>query len=238
MLSSILKFSGNKLHMHKTKIIRITFTPEKFKKADIPRLRGYLAKKFPQYNEIHHHTKDGNFIYTYPDIQFKFINHKPTIIGFGKGHDILTELFLKVDQLEINRKMLDISEKSITIYESELGITEQPHQYKFLQPWMALNAENFETYKQSNNKDRQIFLNHLIRENLKTVSHAFDYWIPDPEEIKVDSNLKMKLSPFKGNMMVTFTGEFLINFNIPDYLGIGKQVARGYGTILRFKKKE
>ncbi len=111
--------------MPKAKIIKKIFTPDKFNKSDIPRLRGFLAKQFPQYSEIHHHKPNGNFLYTYPDIQFKFIEHKPTIIGFSKGNEILTEVFLKVEQLEINREVLDISEKSITIYESELGVCDE-----------------------------------------------------------------------------------------------------------------
>ena len=35
--------------------------------------------------------------------------------------------------------------------------------------------------------------------------------------------------------MLTFRGEFSTNFQIPDYLGLGKQVARGYGMV---KKKD
>jgi hypothetical protein len=35
--------------------------------------------------------------------------------------------------------------------------------------------------------------------------------------------------------MICFTGEFMVNFHIPDYLGIGKQVARGFGTVERIR---
>jgi hypothetical protein len=40
---------------------------------------------------------------------------------------------------------------------------------------------------------------------------------------------------FKNIPMVCFTGEFTMNFLLPDYLGIGKQVARGFGTVRRIK---
>jgi hypothetical protein len=33
--------------------------------------------------------------------------------------------------------------------------------------------------------------------------------------------------------MICFQGEFTTNFLIPDYLGIGKQVARGFGTVVK-----
>jgi CRISPR/Cas system CSM-associated protein Csm3 (group 7 of RAMP superfamily) len=31
--------------------------------------------------------------------------------------------------------------------------------------------------------------------------------------------------------MIGFTGEFLVNFDIPDLLGLGKSVSRGYGAV-------
>ena len=43
----------------------------------------------------------------------------------------------------------------------------------------------------------------------------------------------MKVEIKKGVEMVAFTGEFKVNFNIPDFWGIGKSSARGYGTVIR-----
>jgi CRISPR/Cas system CSM-associated protein Csm3 (group 7 of RAMP superfamily) len=31
--------------------------------------------------------------------------------------------------------------------------------------------------------------------------------------------------------MAAFSGEFMANFHIPDGLGIGKSVSRGFGTV-------
>lgn len=31
--------------------------------------------------------------------------------------------------------------------------------------------------------------------------------------------------------MIGFTGEFLVNFDIPDLLGLGKSVSRGFGAV-------
>jgi hypothetical protein len=33
--------------------------------------------------------------------------------------------------------------------------------------------------------------------------------------------------------MLGFLGTFSVNFEIPDYWGIGKSVSRGFGTIIR-----
>jgi len=38
---------------------------------------------------------------------------------------------------------------------------------------------------------------------------------------------------FKGIRMIGFKGEFTVNFNIPDFFGIGKGVSHGFGTVKR-----
>ncbi|MEW6621092.1 MAG: CRISPR-associated endonuclease Cas6, partial [bacterium] len=38
-----------------------------------------------------------------------------------------------------------------------------------------------------------------------------------------------------GTPMLGFLGDFLVNFEIPDYWGIGKSVSRGFGTMVRQK---
>jgi hypothetical protein len=217
----------------KVKIIKVTFSPLSFRASDIPKLRGYLSKRFPDYNQIHNHKQNGGFRWVYPEIQFKFIDKLPVIIGHGLGFDILSEVFLKTDRLELSHRIVEIPEKTIQVFEADLGVSDTFHSYRFALPWMALNQKNYLTHKFIDKDDRTIFLNRLLRENLKTLSHAFDYWIPDPDNISVKSELTEKLGQFKGNTMVLFSGRFSVNFKIPQYLGIGKQVARGYGTVVK-----
>jgi len=35
--------------------------------------------------------------------------------------------------------------------------------------------------------------------------------------------------------MIGFKGNFMVNFEIPDYWGIGKSVSRGFGTLVKDK---
>ena len=37
----------------------------------------------------------------------------------------------------------------------------------------------------------------------------------------------------KGISHIAFSGRFKVNFYIPSYLGIGKSVSKGFGTIKR-----
>ncbi len=41
---------------------------------------------------------------------------------------------------------------------------------------------------------------------------------------------------YKGLNFLGFTGEFKVNFKIPDFFGIGKGVSQGFGTVKEIKK--
>jgi hypothetical protein len=173
----------------------------------------------------------------YPDIQFKFIENKPVIVGYGRGLQILAEVFQKIGYFELNHRRVDLPEKSIQIVETMIGESEKVYNYSFLSPWMALNQNNYFVYRHLNLVEREVKLKRILWGNLRALAHAFNYWIPDPDKVKVKGRFRVKTGNFKGNTMLTFTGEFSTNFHIPDYLGLGKQVARGYGTVVKSKEK-
>jgi hypothetical protein len=41
----------------------------------------------------------------------------------------------------------------------------------------------------------------------------------------------------KGSLSVAFQSGFPVKFEIPDYLGLGKSVSRGFGTVKKAKTK-
>ena len=51
--------------------ITISFPQLQLKPFDIPKFRGYLARRYSQYILIHNHLKDGALRYAYPTIKFK-----------------------------------------------------------------------------------------------------------------------------------------------------------------------
>ena len=215
----------------KIKKVVLIFSGVELNKTDIPKFRGYLSSKYPNYDIIHNHLKDGSFRYSYPLIQFKTINHKPAIVGINEGIELLKKVFLEIQDMKIGEQRRVINEKSIVLREEEFGVSSDFIDYKFCSPWMALNQENYNKYNRMNRYDQMAFLKHILRENLKTISKGFGYTIPNIDEVRVDGGFRVKLVNFKNIQMLCFTGSFISNFHIPEYLGIGKQVARGFGMV-------
>ena len=208
-----------------------------FRPNDIPRIRAFLARQFPQYEDIHNHTPDGGSRYIYPRLQFKMIGRQPVILGFATGEEILLDVFTKVGFIELNGRRIEVPEKSIVQTTEKLGPDEAFHKYKFHSPWMALNQANFAAYKEKDPIEKEQFLNRILWGNLRFLAHGVDLWIEDQEAVKVSGHFKFRPIQFKGNSFAGFTGTFTTNFCIPEFMGVGKQVARGFGAVIRGPSK-
>lgn len=211
----------------------LNFQNLRMKTFDIPKFRGYLASEYKNYTLIHNHLENGRLRYAYPLIQFKVIDSQPTIVGIGEGIEILKNVFLDIGELDINGRRYVINEKSVQLNQVEFGQTENPVTYQFLLPWMGLNQENYRKYKKLKWNERRFFLENILRGNMKSLSKAFGYFIPDFDNYYVQTDLKSTIRNFKNSRMICFNGKFTTNFLIPDYLGIGKQTARGFGTVVK-----
>jgi hypothetical protein len=64
------------------------------------------------------------------------------------------------------------------------------------------------------------------------MSKSLGYTVPGPIKANI-GKLKEVPTSLKGTPMLGFLGTFSVNFEIPDYWGIGKSVSRGFGTVKR-----
>ena len=75
-------------------------------------------------------------------------------------------------------------------------------------------------------------LERIIVGNIISMSKGLGYTVPGKIESEIHQ-LREATTKLKGVPMLGFLGTFSVNFNIPDYLGIGKSVSRGFGTVKR-----
>lgn len=203
----------------------------KMKKRDSEKIRGYLGNKYENLDILHNH-KDDKFIYRYPKVQYKIIDEKPIILGIEEGANIVTNIGINDDKLIIEDKSINTFEKKIRINKCDFGVSDDYVTYEFLTPWIALNQKNINNYNNGNDMEKEEILQRILIGNIISMSKGFNYTVE--EKIKCWLNLQSTYVNIKGLKHVGFVGEFKVNFNIPDYFGLGKNVSKGFGTI---KKK-
>jgi len=218
------------------RVMIITFNDNKLNSDAAPKIRGNFANMFPQYPELHYHIEESKLLYKYPLIQYKILEKIPMILGIDKGCDILKDIYDKVNVLKIGSKEAqDIWERSIKISTGSFELTEKRNTYSFLTPWLALNEKNYEKYQKLGEWiKRKELLKKILIGNIISMSKSLGYTVPEPIKANINK-LKEVQTSLKGTPMLGFLGTFSVNFEIPDYWGIGKSVSRGFGTVARKK---
>lgn len=192
-------------------------------------LRGFFATKFNEYTELHQHNAD-KFIYCYPVVQYKMIGNVPTVIGINEGAEVLKQIFDEYQEIRLGENTYQIVERGISLKDEVFGISDKIRSYEFATPWLALNQENYKKfYTLKGVPDRDEFVRKILIGNLISMSKSLGYDVPG--QIKCDAQVHFRKDRLKDVSVMTFTGTFQANFLIPDNLGIGKSVSRGFGAV-------
>lgn len=199
--------------------------------GEIPRLRGFFGHEFAEQVLLHHHREDGTLVYDYPRVQFKVLDRTAVLIGLAQGSDLLLDLWTEVERARIGEEALAVLEAGIVRRVEWLGETEEPLCYRFLLPWLALNQDNYHRYVQAAaDEERQALLARTLVGNCLSLAKSFGHRVD--ARLQADcSRLREVPVTLKDVPMVGFLGEFRVNFRLPAHAGIGKSVARGFGTV-------
>lgn len=214
-------------------VCNVKFKDLKLKERYVEKFRGYIAGKYIDNNILHNHDND-KFIYRYPLVQYKVINEMPIIIGINEGAHIAARIGINDDEFILDGKKFDSFQKEINKFEYEFGIIDDYVEYKIKSPWISLNQNNIEKYNNSNAMEKEEMLKKILIGNIISMSKGMNYTVD--KQIKVWINLKETEVMLKGIRHAAFLGNIKVNFNIPDYFGIGKSVSRGFGTLQRIGK--
>lgn len=191
-------------------------------------LRGFLANTFKNNTEYHNH--DGtSFLYRYPHIQYKKIYKNLIIIGLQqKSYSLPIELS-RLSYINTNSgekiKINDIKFRTQII-----DITQQNMKYGFETPWIAFNSENFKKFFSADAMTKTEFLEKILVGNLLSLFKGLNLRINFEIHTRL-YNLRPIVIYLNSKQFVAFRGEFETNIVIPEYLGIGKSVSKGFGTV-------
>ena len=219
------------------KTLVLTLKTDRIIKEDSSKLRGYIGNKFSQYPILHHHLTGEKSLYTYPKVQYKIIDGNAILVGINEGADVLKEISDKIEMLIFGKNLYKVNSSQMNQMNAELGECRENYRYRFLTPWIGLNPENYKKYKRMHElKEKKLLLNNIITGNILSMCKGFDFVVS--KNLYVHSLLNEEKINYKAVPMIGFMGEFKVNFKIPDFLGIGKGVSQGFGTIKRNTQKE
>jgi hypothetical protein len=203
-------------------------------------LRGYFGRFFEEVETqdghakdlLHNHGENGQFYYRYPRVQFKVLDHQAHILGIEEGAVLLERLWPQVQQICLQDETLPIQEIAWRRRQEPFGETDCLQTYRFLTPWLPLNQENHRRYQRASTEgERRRLLSRVLIGNLLSLAKSFDHYVRQQLVGEV-----VRLWPVdcrvKGVTLRGFRGEFRTNFLLPEHIGLGKLVSRGFGTLM------
>jgi len=211
----------------------ITFPEIQLQARDAHKLRGYFGTLFREHSPLlHNHLESGETQYRYPLVQYKVVGQTPTLLGINEGAELLTSLFLQMRELQLDGHTYPVLSKNIRNQRWTIGLDDDLHQYRYETLWMALNQDNHRLYVQTTTeRERQEKLKRIAISNILAFYKAFDLILPQEQRILLNLKIKEKSTRFKDQTMLAFSGGFTTNALLPDFAGLGKSVARGFGAV-------
>ncbi|MEO0247429.1 MAG: CRISPR-associated endonuclease Cas6 [candidate division WOR-3 bacterium] len=197
----------------------------------VHKIRGFIGGLIPEDILLHHHMNNGKLLYRYPKVQYKHFHGKLMIIGIQDGIDSLVKLFQYLKEIQIEKTCRKIVLKELERYEAPFGASHNLIAYEFITPWVALNEENYKKYIKTDLPiKKKNLLEKILVGNVISLSKGVGYTVQERLHCNILSFSETNVT-LKSQKLVGFYAKFLINFYIPEFLGLGKSVSRGYGVV-------
>lgn len=192
-------------------------------------VRGFFGRHFPASVLLHQHMGSGGTAYLYPRVQYRVTNGTPQLIGIGDGIIAMENAVECLSELELNGWKYQINFVDIKHESVELDESDEPIEYRFASPWLALNQKNYGRYKAANRPDQNDLLNRILIGNVLSMSKSVGVVVTE----RLNAELFVRPRPVvaKRQQMIGFVGRFRLNFHIPAQLGIGHLVSIGFGEV-------
>lgn len=193
-------------------------------------VRGALAELHPELDLLHQHGTDG-LIYRSPRVIYTVDDNGPLITAIEEGAEALMNVRLVGRSIRLGAAQRQVIDSTLKVSQEDLGQSKARVQYQFRRPWLALNQKNHRRYEQLPEPERSPFLNRQLCNNCLALARSFGVSIS--EHLVADSNLRPVTTRHKGLPMMGFVGTFSINFHVPEDMGLGKTVSKGFGNVAR-----
>lgn len=224
-----MKFSRKKSSRIKLFVVTFDFEIERRK---IPAFRAAIIEKVGRENILFHNHLGQNFRYGYPLIQYKAFRKNPTIVCINEGSEEILKFFEQTKwDIVLNGKKVNIEIKHLSFDYFNCGFSEKPLKYR-IENWFALNETNFKRFIQLNNgKARIKFLERVLIGNILSFAKGVKWNIDQQIDLTISYLPRQHSFTFKDHQMVGFNLSFITNIILPDLIGLGKSVSRGFGVI-------
>lgn len=221
--------------MQKIKYLTIVFKND-LSLREIPQFRGaVIACAGREHVLFHNHTDEGHR-YAYPLIQYKRIGNKAGLVCLQDGvHEIHAFFQSRPQPMRIGERTVTPEVERLNMNEVTLQAWDKLFDYR-INNWLALKREHYEAYQDMPDEaERLRFLSTILRGNILSMAKGLGWFIDREVQVHLEHVSPLRLMHFKGTQLSAFDMQFQTNVWLPEYIGLGKGAALGFGMVQKRK---
>jgi len=221
--------------MKKIKVLKVQFDLP-ITQDELPLFRGAVISMVGKENILYHNHKENDELrYAYPLIQYKRIHKKAALVCVGDdGTESIGAFFSRgSNHVQLGDKECDLNVEQIKADTYVVQIWNSMFTYR-IRRWLPLNQENYEKYMALESiADKYVMLERLLIGNVLSFAKGVDVHFDNQVQCKITAVDDPYIVNYKGVKMMSFDAEFKTNVSLPDYVGLGKGVSLGMGTVVK-----
>lgn len=206
----------------------------------LPQLRSGILKAMHNNANVlfHNHTSESTLRYAYPLIQYKRIGGKAAIVCMNDGVNVIGE-FLSRGSIDIEIEDTPTTlrlENAIPRITTTQVWEDAVFRYN-IRRWLPLNKENYVKYCSIESYiERIAFLEKILTANILSFCKGANINLERNIKCSIVDLSEPRLLRFKNTKLMAFDALFSCNITLPDYIGIGRHVSVGFGTVVQERK--
>lgn len=194
----------------------------------VTNLRGYLGHLFGSGDtEFHHHDENP---YRYPLIQYKKLGKTLVVLGINDYAKVVQSRLPTLTHINLPSSRARVTAVALETRTTE--VAEGFATYAFATPWLALNSENYARYRSLEARLRPGFLEGILVANVLSFFKGVGIRVPFRVRARLGQSRPTSVV-CNDNRFMGMWADFALNVTLPDHVGLGKSVAKGFGAIAR-----
>jgi hypothetical protein len=229
--------------MKKLRILQVSFDTE-IQPYQLPAFRGAVAHKVGlEHHWFHNHdNENGTTFNRYPLIQYKLDTHKgqmrPMLLCLEEGIEEAHHLFSQPEwSLNIKGTQHDLRIAHLHVNQYTLNTWDTVFRYR-LHKWQPFHIDNYREYQGMESlTEKNMYIEQRLTTNINSFAEGVGWKQSDtPITVNITNMIKTEWIEFKRLKVLAFTLDFNSNFSLPDFVGLGKGVSKGFGVVRRERK--
>lgn len=207
----------------------------RLKDIELPFLRGALISKTSGSDILFHGHLPGGLRYSYPLIQYKKLGEYAAVVALQEAVPQLEKLLLENAvpmELRLGRRMVCASVSDVFRQSVDMSVSKVMRTFEITR-WLPLNQENYEVYCSMDSlADKFAFLENLLVGNILSFAKGVGVFFEDQICVSIVYLHSTRTFKYKGVEMLGFDVQFRTNVSLPEFIGLGKGVSLGFGTVM------